>query len=229
MSENLMEVLGRSKHVMFDFDGPVCSVFAGRPAPEVAGRLRRLVQASVKLPTNLLAASDPMEYLHAAPALPTALAEQVRQLFRDEELAAIKSAEPTPGAHDTIAECHRAGKVVTVVSNNGADAVEEYLHRYDLARYVSFVSARRSPNPELLKPNPHLLLAAIEATGQQPERSVLIGDSVTDIEAAHAAGAAAIGYANRPGKNETFTAAGAEVIVTDMTEVSESLIDDTSL
>ncbi|MEY9913309.1 phosphoglycolate phosphatase [Catenulispora sp. MAP12-49] len=228
MNDNLAQVLGRSKHVMFDFDGPVCSVFAGRPAPEVADRLRRLVQASAKLPTDLLAASDPMEYLHAAPALPTALAEQVRQLFRDEELVAIESAEPTPGAHDAIAECHRAGKVVTVVSNNGADAVEEYLHRHDLARYVSFVSARRSPNPELLKPNPHLLLAAIEATGQQPERSVLIGDSVTDIEAAHAAGVAAIGYANKLGKNETFTAAGAEVIVTHMTELSESLIDDTS-
>lgn len=221
--DDLAEVLGRSKHVMFDFDGPVCSVFAGRPAPEVAGRLRVLVEASTKLPANLLDVSDPMLFLHAAPSLPTTLAELVQQQFRAEEMEAIASAEPTPGAHAAITECHRVGKMVTVVSNNGADAVEEYLRRHGLARYISFVSARRNPNPELLKPNPHLLLAAIDATGQQAEHSVLIGDSVTDIEAAHAAGSAAIGYANKSGKRNSLTNAGADAIVMEMLEVSRAL------
>ena len=224
MSGNdLAETLSRSKHVMFDFDGPVCSVFAGRPASEVARRLRELVQASAELPADLLTASDPMLFLHVAPSLPATLAEQIRQQFAAEELAAVASAEPTPGAHEAIAECHQAGKIVTVVSNNGADAVEEYLRLHDLARYVSFVSARRSPNPELLKPNPYLLLAAINATGQQPEDSVLIGDSVTDIEAAHAARSIAIGYANKTGKSEAFAAAGAEVVMTDMLDVARSV------
>jgi phosphoglycolate phosphatase-like HAD superfamily hydrolase len=222
-SDNLADLLGRSKHVMFDFDGPVCSVFAGRPAPAVAERLRRLVQTSTVLPPSLAAESDPMMFLYAAPALPTALAEQVRQQFHEEELAAIETAAPTPGAHNAIAECYRAGKIVSVVSNNGAGAVEAYLQHHDLAKYVAFVSARRSPDPGLLKPNPYLLLAAIRAAEQQPEHSVLIGDSVTDIEAAHAAQLPAIGYANKPGKRESFAEARAEVVVTDMSEVARSV------
>ena len=219
---NLTRILQRSKHVMFDFDGPVCSVFAGRPAPEVADRLRNLVQAASALPAGLEEASDPMLFLHAARTLSPTLAEQVREQFHAEELAAVKTAEPTPGARDTIAECFRSGKVVTVVSNNSADAVEMYLRRHDLEHYVSCVSGRRSPDPGLLKPSPYLLLAAIEATGQQPEQSVLIGDSVTDIEAARAVGSASIGYANKPGKHEALRAAGADVIVANMYEVARS-------
>lgn len=220
---DLTDILQRSKHVMFDFDGPVCSVFAGRPAPEVAGRLRELVKAAAVLPTDLAEASDPMLFLYAAPALPAALGEQVRQQFQAEELAAVESAEPTPGAHAAIAQCFRSGKVVTVVSNNSASAVEAYLRRHGLEHFVSCVSARRSPDPGLMKPNPYLLMAAVEATGQQPEQSVLIGDSVTDVEAARAAGSASIGYANKPGKDELLRVAGADVIVTAMGEIARSL------
>lgn len=219
----LTDILQRSKHVMFDFDGPVCSVFAGRPAWEVAGRLREIVRAEAVLSADLLEASDPMLFLYAAPALPAALGERVREQFQAEELAAIETAEPTMGAHDAIVECFHAGKVVTLVSNNGASAVETYLRRHDLERYVSYVSARRSPDPGLLKPNPYLLAAAIEASAQPPDQSVLIGDSVTDIEAARAVGSASIGYANKPGKHDSLEAAGADVIIESMGDIARSL------
>ena len=208
---------------MFDFDGPVCSVFAGLPAPGVAQRLRDLAQASVTLPDELARTEDPFMFFQATPALPATLASKVRDQLRSEELAAVESAEPTPGAHRAIAECHRLGKVVTVVSNNAAEAVSAYLSKHGLSDYVMSVSARRSPDPKLMKPAPHLVVAALNATGVAPNRSVLIGDSVTDIEAAHAARTAAIGYANKPGKNARFVTAGADVIVTDMAEVARSV------
>jgi beta-phosphoglucomutase-like phosphatase (HAD superfamily) len=46
---------------------------------------------------------------------------------------------------------------------------------------------------------------------------------VTDIEAAKMAGAHRIGYANKPGKAGQFTAAGADAIITTMTELAEEL------
>ncbi len=51
-----------------------------------------------------------------------------------------------------------------------------------------------------MKPNPGPVLAALTALDVRPEECILIGDSTSDIEAAHAAGIAAIGYANKPGK-----------------------------
>ena len=47
--------------------------------------------------------------------------------------------------------------------------------------------------------------------------------STTDIEAAHAAGVPCIGYANRPGKAEALAAAGADAIVTDMSDLAAVL------
>ncbi|MFJ9693441.1 hypothetical protein [Kitasatospora sp. NPDC101183] len=38
--EQLAAVLRPVKHILLDFDGPACSVFAGCPASEVARRLR---------------------------------------------------------------------------------------------------------------------------------------------------------------------------------------------
>lgn len=48
-----------------------------------------------------------------------------------------------------------------------------------------------------MKPNPHLLTVALREAAASPSEVVLIGDSTTDIEAAHAAGTVSIAYANR--------------------------------
>ncbi|MEU8045890.1 HAD-IA family hydrolase [Micromonospora echinofusca] len=65
--------------------------------------------------------------------------------------------------------------------------------------------------PERMKPDPFPVLAAGRELGAEPAECVLVGDSVSDIEAAHAAGVAAIGYANKPGKRERFDAADAVI------------------
>jgi beta-phosphoglucomutase-like phosphatase (HAD superfamily) len=60
--------------------------------------------------------------------------------------------------------------------------------------------ARTSPDPYLLKPSPHLIEQAVTANNSDPAACTLMGDSVTDIDAAREAGTHSIGYANKPGK-----------------------------
>jgi beta-phosphoglucomutase-like phosphatase (HAD superfamily) len=119
--------------------------------------------------------------------------------------------------------CVQTGRVVTVVSNNTPAAVRTFLVKHNLGRYVAFVAGRSDESPALMKPNPHLLIEASRAVHVPPNLSVLIGDSTSDIEAAHAAGASAIGYTNKPGKAEAFTELGVDAIVTDMREVAVAL------
>jgi phosphoglycolate phosphatase len=52
---------------------------------------------------------------------------------------------------------------------------------------VSYVSARTSPDPTLLKPHPHLLTTALTTLNVPAAAATFVGDSVTDIEAARAA------------------------------------------
>ncbi|MFI1149739.1 MULTISPECIES: HAD family hydrolase [Streptomyces] len=51
----------------------------------------------------------------------------------------------------------------------------------------------------------------------------LIGDSLTDIQAAHAAGTTVIGYANKPHKVDLFAEAQADAVTDDMQSIADAL------
>jgi phosphoglycolate phosphatase len=56
-----------------------------------------------------------------------------------------------------------------------------------------------------------------------PAECALVGDQVSDITAAHAADLAAIGYANKAGKDERLTQAGADAVITRLAELTEAI------
>jgi phosphoglycolate phosphatase-like HAD superfamily hydrolase len=51
-----------------------------------------------------------------------------------------------------------------------------------------------------------------------------VGDSVTDIEAAHAAGTMAVGYTNKPGKAMGLRDAGADAVISSIMSLLTWLI-----
>ncbi|MFB6633931.1 HAD family hydrolase [Streptomyces sp. NPDC056362] len=75
-----------------------------------------------------------------------------------------------------------------------------------------------------MKPNPFPLITAAEQMHIDVTSCTLIGDSLTDIQAAHAAGVTVIGYANKPHKADQFTDAQADVITEDMQAIADALI-----
>jgi HAD superfamily hydrolase (TIGR01509 family) len=110
-----------------------------------------------------------------------------------------------------ISTASAAGLPVAVVSNNSAAAVDAYLSMHGLSQHVSVVIGRPYGRPDLMKPNPAPILDAVHALGASPAASVLIGDSVADVEGARAAGVRVIGYANRPHKAEDLQEADAVI------------------
>jgi beta-phosphoglucomutase-like phosphatase (HAD superfamily) len=63
-----------------------------------------------------------------------------------------------------------------------------------------------------MKPHPWPILTALTALAAQPAACVMLGDSPSDIQAAHAAGMHTIGYANKPGKAQRLAHAGADAL-----------------
>lgn len=220
----LVELLQPVQHLMLDFDGPVCHVFAGRPAPGVADRLRALIAAEQEMPAELADETDPLGFYRYTPQLPADLAARVTERLRAEEVEAATTAELTPGVVDVMRACERTGRVVTVVSNNTPEAVETFLAKHDLSKYIEHVSGRSNADPALMKPSPYLLQRAADAVEARLAASALVGDSDTDIQAAHATGMTAIGYANKPGKVERFTKLRAGAIITDMHELADAIL-----
>ncbi|MFI5710981.1 HAD family hydrolase [Kribbella sp. NPDC051620] len=215
-TDPLTKILSLARVVLFDFDGPICSVFDGYPAPQITRELLDLTrQLRGELVPALAQATSPHELLLAAAGDPD-LAQQLEVALQKAELKAIETARPTPGAAESIAACVATGRLVAVVSNNYAEAVTEYLTKVGLTEEVSHVEGRNPSDPTLMKPDPHLIERALGALHVAPSSCVFIGDQTTDIEAGRAAGVSTIGYANKPGKVEAFQDAGCDAVLTTM-------------
>jgi HAD superfamily hydrolase (TIGR01509 family) len=215
------DVLGDVRSILLDFDGPICSIFAGLPAPEVAERLRRVLSAAgVPLPAAIAAEADPLEVLRFSANVGTPeLVLRVDDELRAAELAAVVVAAPTPGTAEVIKAARRDDRAIAIVSNNSAPAIHAYLDAQGLSTDVAHVVGRRHGLPALMKPSPAPILHALALLGTDATTTVLVGDSTTDVEAAHAAGVRCIGLANRPLKNEILLKAGADAVIANMTDL----------
>jgi phosphoglycolate phosphatase-like HAD superfamily hydrolase len=210
--------LGRVRYLLLDFDGPVCSVFAGFSAPDVAASLREYLREEA--PNGWMAqADDPHEILRSSTELGPVVAARAHDELTRLELEAVKDAEPTPYAADLIRRAKVSGTKLAIVSNNAQEAVVAYLADNGLLASIDNVSARSIPDPALMKPNPYLVTKAVSALNAERESSALVGDQVSDVIAAHRAGIPAVGYANKSGKVDRFKEVSADLIITSMAEL----------
>lgn len=224
-SSELMRLVRGTRCVLLDFDGPVCSIFAGVGSWSIANELRKLLRApSGALPPEVETSEDPFTVLRYAATVGSSEAANIDSAFRSAELASIGSARPTPYAREVAEACRQTGKTLAVVSNNSTAAVEAFLTAHGLAETVDLVVGRNEPDPALLKPAPYLVNRAASLLGVPPSDCALVGDSVSDITAAHTAGVRSIGYANKPYKHQRLTQAGAHAVTTSMGDLATALL-----
>jgi phosphoglycolate phosphatase len=204
--------------VLLDFDGPLCRLFADGRSAAVATDLRRyLEQRGAPVPDD--GTGDPLAVLRMSASLGADILADLHTELVRAEVRAVSTAVPTLDADAVVNALAESGHKLGVVSNNSAQAVHEYLALHRLDRYVTVISARMFSDPLLMKPDPYLLEQALSDLDIPAADAVFVGDSVTDVEAAAAAGVRSIGYANKPGKAERLIAAGAVALVDSMTEL----------
>lgn len=210
------DVLRAHRIVLLDFDGPVCAVFGGLSNQQVADELRGLLDEGFS--DSVASSRDPFDVLKYA-AEHGNRQEQVEGRLRELEVRAVASAPAADGAGDVLEALRRTGHHVIVVSNNSEAAVVAYLEAHGFRQLVDGISARTSSDPGLLKPDPFLLHQALSTVDARGDHAVMIGDSVSDVIAAGKVGAAAIGYANKPGKRERLNAQNPAAVIDHMTEL----------
>jgi beta-phosphoglucomutase-like phosphatase (HAD superfamily) len=217
----LDDILTKPRHLRIDFDGPICSLFAGTPTAPVADHLRKVITtADVPVPLAIENTTDWFAILAYAAEIGPDLAASVESELSALEYSAVATAEPTPYVRDVLTACFESGRSAAVISNNSMAAVRAYLSARDLGHQVHAVAARTTPDVTVLKPSPHLIYQAAEALGADRAACAVVGDSPSDIEAAHSAGAKSIGYAKAPHDAERLVDANAGAIITSMANLA---------
>ncbi len=115
------------------------------------------------------------------PHMEAALAEFKRYYTEHCDL----STRPYEGVVDVLAALHEAGLRLAIVSNKNDEAVRA-LTRTFFGSLVSVAVGGRDGVPR--KPAPQMPLAALEALGVAPERTLFVGDSDVDLETAQSVG-----------------------------------------
>lgn len=203
--------------ILFDFDGPLCDLFSHTPARKVARYLESLI--GQKIATN-----DPLEVLRQSERSGRAAVGIVEDALIDAEMTAAQHGTVTPGGVAAVEAAVAAGLPVGVVSNNSREAISSFLERVKLASQVWPVIGRAHRDPTKMKPNPWPLKTALRKLDQQPEHSLYVGDSLSDIEAAHTVGMPCVAYANKHGKHAKFTSAGG-LVIEDMWQLQQAIME----
>nr|WP_234342550.1 HAD-IA family hydrolase [Streptomyces sp. NRRL B-3648] len=217
-NEKLRELITTARFVLWDFDGPICRLFARHRAERVAADLVDWLERQGL--RGLLTESeretlDPQVVLRAVGRrrpgsdLVTGLEERLTQ----EELRAAASALPTAYADPLIRTWTAVGARLAVTTNNSPRAARSYLESRGTAGCFAPHLYGRTEHLHHLKPHPHCLNRALNAMGAAPTAALMIGDSLADLTAAREAGVPFLGYARSEGKEKHLRAAGAGHVV----------------
>lgn len=201
-----------AKVILLDFDGPVTALMPP-PINAQAADVARAALNGVDIPAEVATTTDHLTVLRWTAANAPDRLGAVEDACVTAELAAARLCEPTAGALDFLRWCQQESKSVVVVSNNAALAITTYLNRFDATGLVRGIVGREPRRPNLLKPHPSLVLAALELAQAEPRDAVLIGDSVTDVEVAQTTHVPAIGFAKTAERGQALWHGGAIAVV----------------
>ncbi|MET9515323.1 HAD-IA family hydrolase [Streptomyces sp. NPDC002994] len=216
--EKLRDLITGAECVLFDFDGPVCRLFAGHQAHNVADSLVNWLEKRgqhVLLTDDELASDNPHAVLRAVARIRpgSELVEALEDELTREELRAAATARPTPYADPLIRTWSAVGSRLAITTNNSALVAEQYLTGRGLADcFVPHIYGRTT-DLSRLKPNPDSLNRALTGLDARPDVTLMIGDTPSDLAAAQEAGVRFLGYARDEMRVQRLRRAGAEVVV----------------
>ena len=135
------------------------------------------------------------------------------------ELEALPTMTLKPNALDTIETLHGIGFKLGICTRSHREYADRTLEMYGLDKYFHAVVARDdTPHP---KPDARQLLVTIDQVGANPEDTLYIGDTTTDLTTAKNADVDFVGYWRDEQWAQRLIEGGCEKIVKDLIEIIE--------
>ena len=213
--------------IVFDCDGTLVdsqhAIVAGmhaafeavlRPRPEPEA-IRRVVGLSLEEAISRLLPEEQPD-----PDTVEAIADNYRIGFQGSDAQAHRGAPLYPGARQALTELDRRQILLGIATGKGRRGLTATLESHGLeALFVTLQTADVAPS----KPHPGMLHRAMAEAGATPQETLLVGDTVFDMEMAANARVGGIGVAWGYHAREELAAAGALAIVESFVELVPAL------
>ncbi|MCT7351668.1 HAD hydrolase-like protein [Streptomyces sp. 15-116A] len=214
----LQNLIASARVVLWDFDGPICRLFARHSAERVARELVEWLEGRGLhglLTEKERESLDPHVVLRAVDRRHPGsdLVAELEERLTKEELRAAGSAMPTAWADPLIRTWTAVGSRLAITTNNSPRVVRSYLDSRGLTACFTPHIYGRTQELHHLKPDPHCINRALSAMGAAPGSALMIGDTPSDLQAASAASVPFLGYARNERKGKLLRDAGATAIV----------------
>jgi phosphoglycolate phosphatase len=212
--------------VMFDMDGTLIDTQAlisehmataftgaGLVAPTPA-EVRRIIGLSLPVAIGRLARTDDQ-------ALVDRLVKDYKHHYRASIVQGPDREGLFPGARQALDTLHvDPGAVLGVATGKGLAGVERIL---DLHGLTSHFSTLQTPDHNPSKPHPGMLLRAMDETSAGKAETVMVGDTVFDIELGRNAGVATIGVTWGYHDAAELLAAGAHAMIETFDDLHDAI------
>ncbi|MGC9382537.1 HAD family hydrolase [Streptomyces sp. MH13] len=218
----LLRAVGSARVVLFDFDGPVCDLFGGAATADVAEHVKQAARQhwgtldpSVEECHDSHGILRPLRdmYERSVPkpsARPLELAEAA---VTAREWEAVRTAPPTDRLHTLVGLLLDLGMRLAVVSNNAEEPILAWLGRLGLGPKFDGVFGRSPHDARLMKPHPDCVHRALRHLAVPASDCLLVGDQLTDLEAARSAGTGFLGLTRHAERARRMRQGGADAVV----------------
>jgi phosphatidylglycerol---prolipoprotein diacylglyceryl transferase len=132
--------------------------------------------------------------------------------------------KPMNNCEELLKSCKEQGYKIGVVSTKFKDGVKLGLDLFNLTQYVDVVLGQ--DDVQHGKPNPEGIFKACTELGEGHDSCIYVGDSATDIFAAHNAGVYSIGYIFNEERSQKLKDSKPNVLIHDLIEIKEILKED---
>lgn len=193
--------------VVFDWEGTLADTF-GRIVNVISNEAKRMQLGSVDL--DIARRSIGLGPVVALKKLfPHLSAQQQSDLLQAAQNAMLTNSDDlciTSGAREVLYNLKKNGVQLAIATNKGHQSLMRDLEASDLS---SFFDVTRSASQAPAKPCPQMLEEIMAACDVFPEETLMVGDSVSDIEMAVQIGVRAIGVDLYNQNEPSLRAAGA--------------------
>ena len=126
---------------------------------------------------------------HIAPQLDEARRRALGERYRHHFLARESEAPLYPGIPELLADLKGRGRRLAIATGKARRGLERAL---DATGLRPWFEATRCADEGFAKPHPEMLLALLDFTGVAPQRALMVGDTVHDLDLAANAGVDAV-------------------------------------